>query len=102
MPKSSKNVKMVSLHLTRQNHPAALSNTLLSDTATKGISALEKETKQFAPRQLGGEKYTTILHKIMQAGLYPRPVARPAIPRLADHNMDTTKTSHTQAGTHQP
>jgi len=94
MLKSSKNVKMVSLYLTRQNHPGTLSNTPLSDTATKGISALEKETKQFTARQLDGEKNTSILHKIMQAGLYPRPVARPAIPRLGDHNMDTTKTYH--------
>lgn len=55
MPKSSKNVKMVSLYLTRQSHPGTLSNTL-SDTATTGISIVEKETKQFAARQLGGEK----------------------------------------------
>jgi hypothetical protein len=95
MLKSSKNVKMISLYLTRQNHPGTLSNTLLYDTATTEISALEKETTQFAARQLGGEKKnTSILHKIMQAGLYPRPVARSAIPRLGDHNMDTTKTYH--------
>jgi hypothetical protein len=46
---------MVSLYLTRQSHPGTLSNTL-SDTATTGISIVEKETKQFAARQLGGEK----------------------------------------------
>ena len=39
----------------------------------------------------GGRKNTSILHKTMRAGLYPRPVARPATPRLKDHNMDTTK-----------
>lgn len=71
MLKSSKNVKMVSLYLTWQNHSGTLSNTLLSDTETEGISAPEKETKpikctQFAARQLGGEKTHPLCIKLCE------------------------------------